>query len=257
MDEASLQLLSRIEDASINASAAPQQRWLDGWILRYCPGKARRSRCVNAVATGRLPVAQKLELAAALFREFKLPMVIRITAFTQPACLDAELQAMGWPVQGPTRVRVLHDPAAVSVQPLPAGCRWTALDGPTFAEAVGQLRSSPVDHRQSHARRLAESPVPYQGYAIVREADGAVLACGQFAREGDLVGLYDIHTRDDVRGQGLASRLCERLLTVSVSAGAKISYLQVEADNHPAQRVYSRLGFVDGYDYHYREQPGA
>ena len=27
-------LLSRIEDAGLNASAPPQQRWLDGWIVR-------------------------------------------------------------------------------------------------------------------------------------------------------------------------------------------------------------------------------
>lgn len=41
--------LSRIEDAGLNASAPPQQRWLDGWLLRYCPGKAKRARCINAL----------------------------------------------------------------------------------------------------------------------------------------------------------------------------------------------------------------
>ena len=45
-------LLSRIEDAGLNASAPPQQRWLDGWLLRFSPGKAKRARCVNAVAAG-------------------------------------------------------------------------------------------------------------------------------------------------------------------------------------------------------------
>ena len=43
-------LLSRIEDAALNASAPPQQRWVDGWLLRYSPGRAKRARCVNAVA---------------------------------------------------------------------------------------------------------------------------------------------------------------------------------------------------------------
>ena len=38
-------LLSRIEDAGLNASAPPQQRWMDGWIVRTSPGKARRARC--------------------------------------------------------------------------------------------------------------------------------------------------------------------------------------------------------------------
>ena len=45
-------LLSRVEDAGLNASAPVEQRWLDGWLVRFCPGKAKRARCVNAVAQG-------------------------------------------------------------------------------------------------------------------------------------------------------------------------------------------------------------
>ena len=37
--------------------------------------------------------------------------------------------------------------------------------------------------------------------------------------------------------------------------GAVASYLQVEADNHPARRIYQRLGFADAYAYHYRVAP--
>jgi N-acetylglutamate synthase len=39
--------------------------------------------------------------------------------------------------------------------------------------------------------------------------------------------------------------------------GATTAYLQVEATNLPAQRIYRRLGFVDGYNYHYREMPAG
>ena len=51
-------LLSRIEDAGLNASAPPQQRWLDGWLVRLSPGKAKRARCIHAVAVGRRPLAR-------------------------------------------------------------------------------------------------------------------------------------------------------------------------------------------------------
>ena len=61
-------LLSRIEDAGLNASAPPQQRWLDGWLVRVSPGKAKRARCINAVAEGRLPLDHKLERAAELYQ---------------------------------------------------------------------------------------------------------------------------------------------------------------------------------------------
>jgi predicted GNAT family acetyltransferase len=34
--------------------------------------------------------------------------------------------------------------------------------------------------------------------------------------------------------------------------GATVGYLQVDAANDVARRIYFRLGFTDGYSYHYR-----
>ena len=102
-----LTLLQRIEDSSLNASAPPQQRWLDGWLVRYNPGKAKRARCINAVALGVRSAQDKLAECEALFNEAGLPLVVRITPFTQPAGLDAQLAALGWPLFDDTRVMVL------------------------------------------------------------------------------------------------------------------------------------------------------
>lgn len=247
--------MSRVEDAGLNASAPPHQRWLDGWIVRYLPGKARRARCINAVASGRMALDDKITIAAEIYREAELPMIFRLTRFTQPANLDADLGARGYTRVDSTRVMVLSALPSGPAGALPAGCHLCTLSGPDFAEAVGALRASPAAHRQSHALRLQYSPVPYQGYAIRRDADGVVLACGQFAREADLVGLYDVYTLESARGQGLAGLLCERLLSVSALQGASIGYLQVESENAPALKVYRRLGFADAYRYHYRERP--
>jgi len=252
-----LALVSRVEDAGLNASAPPQQRWLDGWLVRYLPGKARRARCINALAPGLLPLEQKLALAQAVYAGAGLPMIFRLSRFTQPPALDGELARLGYGRVDETRVMVcLRLPTAPS-RDLPAGLRWEPLNGAGFAEAVGQLRGSPPEHRSSHALRLTQSPVPYQGWVLRREADGTVMACGQTAQEADLVGVYDVFTHPDARNQGLSSLLCERMLSFSASQGAKTGYLQVDALNEPALKVYRRLGFADAYRYHYREQATA
>jgi GNAT superfamily N-acetyltransferase len=247
----SLALLSRIEDAGLNASAPPQQRWLDGWLLRFSPGKAKRARCVNAVAAGRWPLADKLRWAAAAYRDAGLPMAVRITPFTLPVALDAELAALDMPTIDDTRVMVCATLGGAA-PPLPAGTHWRKLAAEDYAAAVGELRGSPGVQRQAHAERLRLSPVPYQGFAICRDGDGAVLGCGQVAREADVVGLYDVFTRADERGRGLATTLCSRLLAEAAAAGSRLAYLQVEGDNHAARRIYHRLGFSDAYSYHYR-----
>ena len=109
---------------------------------------------------------------------------------------------------------------------------------------------SPISQRQAHAQRLAQSPVPFTAFEL--KVDGEVLACGQFAIEGDLVGIYDVYTASQARGRGLATALCTQLLVQARSHGARRAYLQVDGDNHAARAVYHRLGFADGYAYHYR-----
>ena len=138
------------------------------------------------------------------------------------------------------------------MRPLPAGWRFERVGHAAFAEAVGGLRGSPSGQRAAHAERLAFSPVPCQGWVLRRAGDTEVLACGQTATEGDMVGLYDVFTHPAVRGQGLARRLCAALLGQAGAAGARVAYLQVEADNAPARALYRRLGFVDAFRYHYR-----
>jgi GNAT superfamily N-acetyltransferase len=254
--------LSRIEDAGLNASAPPQQRWLDGWLLRTSPGKARRARCINAVATGRLTLEERLRLATAVFTEAGLPLVMRITRFSQPAELDTQLADRGWTQLDDTCVMVNLAlparqtlPASALTAPLaPAGLAWQRLGAEAYAVAVGDLRGSDKAQQQAHAQRLALSPVPYQGF-VLSNAAGQVQACGQFVREAELVGLYDVFTRPEARQQGLAAFLCERLLQLAINEDAKVAYLQVERDNHAARRIYQRLGFADAYGYHYRQPP--
>ena len=79
-----LWLLQRIEDSSLNASEPPQQRRLDGWIVRTCPGKAKRARSVQPVALGQRSVQSKLIECEALFREAGLPLVVRLTELRMP-----------------------------------------------------------------------------------------------------------------------------------------------------------------------------
>jgi ribosomal protein S18 acetylase RimI-like enzyme len=242
-------LLSRIEDAGLNASAPPQQRWVDGWLVRFSPGKAKRARCVNAVAEGRLPLAERLALCERVFARAELPMVVRITPFSQPARLDETLEARGMHRIDDTRVMALAD-LKPTPPALPGGVVVQPVGLEAFAQRVGGFRGSPLAQRQAHAERLLHSPVPF--FAFELRAHGEAVACGQFAIEDELVGLYDVFTSEASRGRGFARLLCQHLLAQAHGHGARHAYLQVEGDNHPARAIYHRLGFADGYAYHYR-----
>ncbi len=244
-------LLSRIEDAGLNASAPPQQRWLDGWLVRFSPGKAKRARCVNAVAEGRLGVTDRLVACEAVFEQAALPAIYRITPFTRPAGLDAILEARGLRRFDDTRVMALADLSRLAPPPSLGAVTLHRLGHAAFAERVGGFRGSAPAQRTAHAERLLNSPVPYAGFEL-REEGGEPVACGEFALDSELVGLYDVYTVESARGRGLAGQLCRHLLAEAATRGARHAYLQVEGDNHAARAVHHRLGFADGYAYHYR-----
>jgi ribosomal protein S18 acetylase RimI-like enzyme len=246
----SVDLLARIEEAGLNASAPPQQRLVDGWLLRFSPGKAKRARCINAVSAGRLTLEQKLALCQPVFDEAGLPMLLRITPFSQPPELDTLLERQGMRRVDDTRVMVCTEPAAHRVAPPSPGLTLAPIGHEVFAQTVGAMRGSSLAQRQAHGQRLVNAPVPFMAHVLKR--DGEVLACGQVALEGELVGLYDVFTAPAVRGQGMARWLCDQLIADAVTRGAKTAYLQVESDNEPARAVYRRLGFSDAYAYHYR-----
>lgn len=248
-------MLSRIEDAGLNASAPSQQRLIDGWLLRFSPGKARRARCVNAFAAGRLPVAHKLALCEAVYAEVGLPLIVRITPFSEPPGLDRSLADAGMRSISETRVMVLPDLSCIDARALPRDVMLQRLGHDAFAQTVGQLRGSSLAQRQAHAQRLIHAPVPFSGQALQR--GGEVVGCAQIAIEGDLVGLYDVYTVSAHRDRGLAGLLCEHLLALARSQGARIAYLQVDRDNEPALALYRRLGFADAYGYHYRTRDAS
>lgn len=247
-------LLARLEDAGLNASAPPQQRWLDGWLVRFSPGKAKRARCINPVADGRMSTERKLQLAAEVYADAGLPMLVRITPFSRPAGLVKQLDVQGLQSFDDTRV-MLADTAAVAPRRprrLPAGLLLQAVGHAAFAQTVGQMRGSPLAQREAHAQRLELAPVPFVAFVLRRREDGAALACGQYAIESNLVGLYDVYTMPSQRGKGYAKLLCEHMLTEAARRNAGVAYLQVDETNAAARKLYDRLGFVEGYRYHYR-----
>jgi hypothetical protein len=105
-------LAARIEDAALSSSQPAQQCFYDGWLLRYSPGRAKRARSVNAVAAGRLPLAEKLAHCSAFYARHGLPCIFRVTPFSLPADLDAQLGVAGYTAAEETRVMMLEPSGA-------------------------------------------------------------------------------------------------------------------------------------------------
>lgn len=239
--------LQRIEELGLNSSAPPAQLLYDGWLVRLSPGKAKRARSVNAVYPSTLPLERKIAHCEALYLDANLPMLFRITPFSQPGGLEAELERRGYTRLEPTAV----ESAALAAAPPSGGARPMELGA--WIDAVGELRGSPPAHRDAHRARLERMPL--RKCAVVLEEGGRIVATGLTVIEDGVAGLFDIVTREDARRRGYARRVVATLLHLAHGLGAREAYLQVESNNLAARPLYRDFGFVERYQYWYRAHP--
>lgn len=243
--------LARIEDAALTASQPREQAFFDGWLLRYANGKAKRARSVNLIGAGARALDEKLAYCADFYARREVPFILRMTPFSQPEAVDQSLERLGYGASDDTRVMVAAlDPGARAAVPdVPV----VTLDRAAFGTALVGLHGLDATRAAVERDRYAHAAV--DGIYLAVFEDDRVVACGSAAVDGELVGIFGMVTASARRGSGLATAVVAALLQRAGARGCTTAYLQVEAGNAAARRVYSKFGFRDGYAYWYRQPP--
>lgn len=248
----------RVEEAGLNALQTADQLFYDGWLLRVSPGSAKRARSINPHFASSLPVSRKIDHCEAQYARRSLPVLYRITPFSQPDDLVPALVARGYGAFGETVVQMLPLDRVIggaADRSTPTGLKITTVDARRFAGIVGGMRGSTPGEIGALSDRLAHSPLTPS--FVVLEHEGEAVCTAQATREDDLVGIFDVVTRADRRGRGHATYAVGALLEQASQAGARMAYLQVAVDNAPALAVYRKMGFTTLYTYCYYTPEGA
>lgn len=238
----------RVEEASLNAWPAMQQILLDGWLLRFSRGFTKRANSIVPLYPSLQPLEEtlpeKVRYCENQYAREQLQTIFRLNSISEPKLLDAYLHTRGYTYSEPNQVlsTVLTDvPAAIGFKLLPQE-EWLAVhawltDMPTTAQSLHGAILTGIQGRCAFA---------------TLQVDGQPVACGLGVLEQDLLGLFDIVTHPAHRRAGHGRKLVESLLGWGHSERAIWGYLQMVADNRPAQKLYQNLGFELLYNYWYR-----
>lgn len=227
-----------IEARAARAVPAAEAVEQNGWLLRATPGSSRKR------ASSALPLpgaAHELDAVAAFYRARGLRPIVQLAPLEALGALDAALAARGWQAVSPTDVLVA-DAAAVAVAVRPAAGVAVALDAaPAASPAPGAAVALDGAPTGAGVRARAAATL-----------DGLPAGGGVAVADAGWSGLFAIETAPEARRRGVARTLVAALARWSAANGCDRLYLQVEADNAPAQALYRALGFTRSHGYHYR-----
>lgn len=243
----------RFEAAGFRAWPAASVRYDGAWLIRLTPGHpARRLNSVNPLDPGDFDgLDGRIARAAAEFRAHGRPLTFRLSPLA-PRELAPYFDAAGWRSLPPSLVmhRPLDDKlveAAIDQIPM--------RDVPRFIRAA--LRAQGAGNLlKPGLTEIVRAIEPEAGLFAI-ESGGTTMSTAICVQDGDLAGLFEVATAAEVRGRGFGRRIVLSALKWARLRGARIAWLQVEADNRAARSLYESIGFRELYRYHYRQPPDA
>jgi len=248
LDTSRLGIVRRFEAAGFRAWPAAYVHYDGTWVIRLTAGHtAKRLNSVNPLDPGdSRDLEERIARASRRFEAYGRPLVFRMSPLAGQV-LESHLDKHGWEnfsesmvMMAPLTDELVQD----TIHQIPL-------------KDVGRFISAAIEvHDMEPTIRpglfeIIGAIKPEAGLFVMESGDTPV-ATAICVHDGDLAGLFEVATEKSERGKGHGRRAVLSALKWARSRGAKVAWLQVEADNIPAVRLYSSLGFVEAYRYHYR-----
>jgi RimJ/RimL family protein N-acetyltransferase len=221
-----------------------------GWWLRHAPDCSWWVGTVLPHGGGATPGELERRVAGAEEFYARRGAVARfqIAPGACPEGLDALLAGRGYRRRSPVSLRVAATEEVLArTSPRTPRVRVDDRPSPEWFEVWHAVNGG---GGRSERDLLARVRRP-SAYACAMAGPEAV-AVGRAVADDGWAGVFGMATLPWARGRGAARGVLAALARWAAAQGARRMYLQVEADNAPALRVYERAGFAERCGYHYR-----
>jgi N-acetylglutamate synthase len=237
--------IEAIERATLIAVSPEAVEEIPGWLLPFDSGTVGRAKSA-------VPLSHTAQDAAVLhdiearYGARGLPVMLRIPSAPPFEGFCEALARSGYVKHKPTQV---HVAATAGVCGVSTAARAEIAAAPDDGWATVFLGEG-FDPADGASRVRTLSRAPGSLFASVRE-EGRTVAAGATSFGHGWASVHGMRTAQHCRGRGLAGRVLASLAGAALARGYERMFLQVEADNPPAQALYRRAGFELAWNYSY------
>jgi ribosomal protein S18 acetylase RimI-like enzyme len=246
-------LIMELEARTFSAWSPLDQIEFGGWRLGCAQGYTRRANSVYPLAWSSDEAALHTQIDACerWYRDHQQAVCFKLTAASQPTTLSDILDTRGYAVA--PGAFVMSADLTQGQHETAGGVSIETQLTERWLEALCEMNAAQAPHKAVIRQMLANDQA--ERYFATAYSATQPAAVGLAVRDGDYIGLFDIVTDESARRQGYGRRLVQALLHAGLAAGARTAYLQVIQRNVPAIALYESLGFVNCYEYWYRQKP--
>lgn len=248
--DADLTLIRKVEEATL-AGWPSLATVVDGsWILRFAIGQTGRANSVTVLdPDDGGDVKVRMATAAALYQARQLLPLYRVTPLTPQTIID-QCDQFGYRRFNETRV-LWHD-GLTSKDTAGSEARIDIKSevSDEWLDAVAAFSDFTSAKRDGLAAKLPLIAVP-AAFIIARLDNQPIATVMAVAYDGRM-GILDLAVAPEFRRRGLARQIIDAAVGWGIDNFARPIWLQVVADNQPAEALYKSMGFRQIYSYHYR-----
>lgn len=236
-----------------------EEAWLgqegSGWLLRAARGWTGRSNSALPVGSPGRPAAEAVEAVERWYARRGQKALVMLPR--PPGAASAEdplgelLLQRGYRELPPVDVLTGWTETLLGGKGPPEGTRLVTAGAPDedwFAGGSPRIREHLATAREVLARPQR------QVFLTARDEEG-VVGVARVALADGWAGVFGLHVPPSHRRRGIGRWLTAEAGRAAAAAGASLTYLQVEADNDPAQALYRDLGLRPHHDYVYLASP--
>ena len=230
---------------------------LGAWQLRASSGFTRRANSVLPLGDPGLPVEKAVELAERWYAGRDLPTLFHLDlpaggGDVEDDPLGSLLLRRGYAVEAPS---VVMTGAALDIGPPPAQSAPVSADGEL---TVAWLHA--YGHQRSVLPGVTEQVLTGSaGQLFLSSTDdaGTIRGLVRMSVHPGWAGIHALWVDPDHRGRGRGRDLVRAVAALAVRHRMPSVYLQVLAENAPAQRLFASLGLAEHHAYAYvAHRPG-
>ncbi len=238
------------QELSTNSWPSKSMITLNGWKLRISEGVTKRANSVSPLKYEGEDLRKDVENVERIYRQNNLPTIFQLADYYQPSNLFDFLIECDYKEIDETIVMIAKIDKILDI---PVNSNFNYISSETDLDSwindfktISPEGSSRIEGMKKIIQRLTD-PKPCFFTAVEEEP----IAVGLTVTERDFMVIYNMFTHPEFRRQGIAKSILVKMIEKGKKDNVKKIYLQVEADNFGAIKLYSKIGMKECYRYRY------